>query len=135
MKAQSLAIDTREDALFPVERTTLCNLSQRQAWRTARLITRTLDSSGVLQMNVRDILHTMTEFLSQRYKATIVNCECLRRMEHEMFKVMPTAMREDLVVEFTDMELYLTVRQGTPNKSPGWNGINLEFYKKYWGVI
>jgi len=44
-KAQSVAVDTREDVLYLQERPTLFHLSQRQAWRTARLVTSMVDTS------------------------------------------------------------------------------------------
>jgi hypothetical protein len=37
--------------------------------------------------------------------------------------------------DITDLELYMTVKEGASNKSPAWDGISLEFYKTYWGVI
>ena len=44
-KAQSVAVDVREDVLYLQERPTLFHLSQGQAWRTARLVTSMVDTS------------------------------------------------------------------------------------------
>jgi hypothetical protein len=59
------------------------------------------------------------EFLRQYYDATTVNDECLSRMELEVSKFVPLHMTENLVVTVTEMELYLALRQGALNKSPG----------------
>jgi len=55
-------------------------------------------------------------------------------VEQKASKIVPTDVREGLAVPITNGELYLAVRQGVPNKSPGWDGINLEYYKMYWDV-
>jgi hypothetical protein len=103
--------------------------SDRQVRKAARLVTKMLDSSSALPTSSRDILHITTEFLSQCYKVTTLNCECLRRMEHEASKAVPTNVREDLVAPITCTECNLAVLHRAPNKSPGWNRISLEFYK------
>jgi len=62
------------------------------------------------------------------------NCKCLQRVEQEASTVVPMDVREGLAALITDGELYLAVRQGAPNKSPGWNGITFEYYIMYWAV-
>jgi hypothetical protein len=111
MKDQSLVIDTREDVLFPEEKPTIFHLSQRRYRMSARLITRLLDSSGIVQTSSRDILRAMASFLSQRYEDMIVTCDRIICMEKEVYMVVPSDMREDLVGEITKMELYMAVRQ------------------------
>jgi len=71
------------------------------------------------------------EFLRQRYESMTVNGDCRSRMELEVSNFLPLHMRENLVVTVTDMELYLALRQVDLNKSPGYDGINLEFSIKY----
>ena len=56
-------------------------------------------------------------------------------MEQEASKLVPTDMRQDLVLSMTDMELYLVLRHGAPNKSPRWDGISVEFHITYWDVM
>jgi len=119
-KAQPLATDTREDVLYQEEMPTI-HPSKRQVRRAALLITRMLDSSSALPTSSRDILHIMTEFLSQFYKVTTLNCELLRRMDHEASKAVPTKVRKDLVATITGTKCNLAVLRGAPNKSPGWN--------------
>jgi hypothetical protein len=45
--------------------------------------------------------------------------------------IVLTDVGEGLAAPITDGELYLAVRQAAPNKSPGWDGITLEYYKMY----
>lgn len=78
-----------------------------------------LDSTGAVLTSSIDISRNMMEFLRQRYDVITVNGECLSRMELEVSKFVPLYMRENLVVTVTDMELYLALRQGALNKSPG----------------
>lgn len=60
-----------------------------------------------------------------------VICECLRRMEQDVTKVLSTNIRKDFVTPVTDMELPLAVRHGAMNCYPGWDAVNLEFYETY----
>jgi hypothetical protein len=135
MKEQSLAIDMREDVLFPEERPTVFHFSHRQPRRSARLASRLLDSSRLVQTNSRDMSRAMATFLRQRYEDATMNRECLSCMEQEEHMAVPAGIRCYLEGEITEMELYTAVRQGAPNKSQGLDGVSLEFYKKYWGII
>ena len=65
----------------------------------------------------------MTEFLQQWYKVTTLNCECLRRMEHEASRAVPTNVREDLVATITGTECNLAVLRGAPGMESNLFGI------------
>lgn len=101
------------------ERLTLFHFLQRQARRTVQLIIRILDSSCAFLTSSIDIWRNITEYLRQRYDATTVNDECRIRMELEVSKFVPLHVRENLIVTVTNTELYLALRQGALNKSPG----------------
>jgi hypothetical protein len=44
-------------------------------------------------------------------------------------------MWEYLVGHIMDVDLHIAVRQGSSNKSPGWDFISLELNETYWEVI
>ena len=75
MKAQSLAIDTRDEACSPAERPMLFRLFRRRSRKKAQPTTRMSDSFGDLTSS-RSMLHNTTVLLRRRCEATTVDDEC-----------------------------------------------------------
>lgn len=88
-----------------------------------------IDKDGVTQMTTRIILHTFVEFVQSKYDPIQVDDMCVTRVERAGFSTSPLGWRDFLGTPITEEELKAAVKKGAYNKSPGRDGICLEFFK------
>ena len=84
------------------------------------------------QTSARDILRVFSEHMRSKYRPIQVDEDSLRTMLEVGYGCMPDAWREILEMLITAEELKAAVFKGDSKKSPGRDGVGLDFFKVLW---
>jgi len=91
-----------------------------------------LDKTGSLQMSSLDIMRVFAEHFKSKYDTMPVSGECIKRLMDCNLSTVPDAANLALEEPVTLEEIYQAIKTGKPYKTPGYEGIGLEFLKKTW---
>lgn len=97
------------------------------------MITSITDRDGATLPSTGGILHTIVEFLKDKYGPNAVNDASVTLREHVVLK--PLEWRESLEEPITEEDLNDVVNQGACSKAPGRDGIRLEFHNVFCNSI
>ena len=93
-----------------------------------------LDKDKKLIFGTKNIQKRQVEFYKELFTSESVNDD------HSFFlgqggKQLPPSARDDLEIELSNEEVLSAIKKMAINKSPGQDGITIEFYKSYWNLI
>jgi hypothetical protein len=100
----------------------------RKIQRTAHMIH---DKTGTPQKASRDILRVFADHFKSKYDTIEVDGGSLERIMECNMLMIPDAANLALEEPITLGELHHVIKTGKPHKSPGYDGISLEFFKKF----
>jgi len=81
-----------------------------------------------------ELLETVKNFYSELFQATPSDPESTKTFSNETTRVLEP--NDDTIKKtITETELLFTMKQMALGKTPGPDGIGLEFYRKYWNLI
>jgi hypothetical protein len=103
--------------------------------KQGRLITNIKDAEGNTQDTQEAILRTMTYSISGGYNDIPVNSECAEQLCRGIQGTLTSTQQAQLESPVTEIELRQAILQGARRKSPGVDGIMVEFYRWGWKVI
>jgi len=112
-----------------LEATTMIKRRQR---RGQQEISEVQDRDYGWQTSVSDIVRVFSEHMRSKYRPIQVNEDSVRTMLETECGRVPDAWREILEMPMTAEELKTAVFKGDSKKSPGRDGIGLEFFKVLW---
>lgn len=98
-------------------------------------ISQVTDPDDIIHTDQSDILHTFSTFYSKLWTAPSVCDLNILEFLHDDIPKLSNAERSSLISEVTKEEVYLTILDLPPGKSPGPDGFNIEFYRTFWPVI
>ena len=87
-----------------------------------------LDNSDIIELYIY-------KYYEKLYKEEPFNQSMQNKFLDLISKKLNDHDREELDDEITDKEIYRAVMNLNTNKSPGIDGIPIEFYQKYWGIV
>ena len=82
--------------------------------------------------SARDIVRVFSEYIRRKYGPIQVDEECIREMLQAGYGNLSDDCGETLEVLITAEELRAAAFKGDSKKSPGKEGIGLEFFKLFW---
>jgi len=98
-----------------------------------------IDDKGNSIMNPDDILKEEVRYYQKLYTSTIKHMteEEISNLYRNFVKDLniPNVSNEDMELNFDEDELYKVVESFACNKSPGSDGLPIEFYRKFWHKI
>ena len=98
-------------------------------------ITKLKNKNGEIKTEDKEILKIAKEFYSDLYKKAQTN-----EQEQEIFlnkynKKISNDWHPNLIKPFEENELFQALKSMEENKSPGKDGIPMEFYLNFWSII
>jgi hypothetical protein len=129
-----ILMDTVEKDRVQGEEITIHQYIKWRKRRMARTVSYVTDEQGDLQMDKAEILRIFTDHLVQHYGVRTVNVECMHHLLHGGLSVVPFAVNLALDAPIEMEEVWVAIRKGKDNKSPGNDGISNEFFKHTWNV-
>jgi len=133
-KAEGAAIRTRSTYYEQGEKSTkfFHNLEKSQA--KSKIITCLMDNKGCKVSGMKDILETERNFFQGIYSSKIKRAEC-DQTRWDLFFAADTKNLDplvDLEVPISEEELFKALLESDNNKSPGTDGLPVDFYKVFW---
>ena len=128
-------IELRSLDIFQEERMSLFHLIKRRERRGKREIARVQERERGWQTSARDIVRVFSEHMQKKYCPIQVDEDCVRRMLETDHGSMPEEGKNMLEIPITTEELKTAVYKGNIKKSPGRDGIALEFFTVLWDAI
>ena len=113
----------------------LLHLIKRRQRRGQREISEMQNRDQGWQTSARDILRVFSEHMRSKYRPIQVDEDSVRTMLGTGYGCVPDAWREILEMPITAKELKAVVFKGDSKKSPGRDGVALEFLKVLWEDI
>ena len=83
-------------------------------------------------MSAKDIARVFSEHMRSKYRLTQVGEDRVRTMLETGYGCMPDAWKDTLEMPITAEDLKAAVYKGDSKKSPGRDGVGLEFFKVLW---
>jgi hypothetical protein len=96
--------------------------------------------TGEITTNKDEILDTETKFYKELFTSTITNKdkETIQE-ENSMFDIKGKKLKlenhDQLTKPIEELEIWNIIKNNPPEKSPGTDGFNNEFYKEHWPII
>ena len=132
--SQRLLVDIGEQDRLQGEEPSLHHLLKARKRKAKRLITQVLDDNDILQTSSMSIMKVFSSYFRTKFQPIQVDDGSLKRLANCGVKcVTPetyAAIQEPITLE----GLHIAITQGKSHKSPGQDGICLEF-KTAWDVI
>jgi len=128
-------LDTKEHDLFEGENPSLFHVLRILRRRENRDIRQVTDEHGYTHSTFRDIAAAFVTHLSRKYQPTAVDETALDTPGNFLHPVCQTAYTEQLEQPITNDELLAALRAGARRKSPGIDGLSLEFYMANWETV
>jgi len=101
-------------------------------------ITELRDSQGILHHDLNTLEHLCTDFYTKLYTTESITPEILSDREAIlscMSSRFPPSIGHQLEGPFTEQELYHALKQMAKGRSPGPDGITVDFFCQYWNLI
>jgi len=128
-------LDTKEHDLFEGEEPSLFHVLRILRRRENRDIRQVTDEHGNTHSTFRDIAATFVTHLRRKYQPIAVDETALDTLRNFLHPVCQTAYTEQLEQPITNDELLAALRAGARRKSPGIDGLSLEFYTANWETV
>ena len=93
------------------------------------------EGPGSIHSTFRDIVTTFVTHLSRKYQLIAVDETVLAALRNFLHAVCQKAYAEQLEQPITNDELLAALRAGARRKSPGIDGLSLEFYTANWETV
>ena len=128
-------LDTHPNDMLEGEEPSLYQILKIQKRRTAREIKRIKDSYGTEYTAPKDIAAVFVQHYEQTFKPIAADRHALQTLMQYMRPVDQQKYKEQLEQPITPDEVYRAIRAGAKRKTPGIDGICLEFYASHWNLI
>ena len=128
-------VELRSPDIFQEERMSLFQLIKRREKRGKREIARVQEREHGWQTSARDIIRVFSEHMREKYSPIQEDEDCVRRMLETDHGSLPLEGQNMMEIPITTEDLKAVVYKGNINKSPGRDGIALEFYTVLWDQI
>ena len=99
------------------------------------MITELQDKNGQTQTENEKLIEIVEDYYTKLYTPSRVDIIKQQQLLRNVDKTISARDKQFLDAPITAQELEQTVRQLHDNKSPGYDGINAEFYKAFWYLI
>ena len=132
-KQRGVQIRSREKVILNEEKPTKFFYMKEQQQQQKKTI-QSLKSSQPTKIvtETRDILKSIHEFFSEVYSKQTLNTELQDEyLQHTQSKLTEQD-RQNLDLPITAQELFETIQRTDTNKSPGIDGLPIEFYETFW---
>ena len=103
--------------------------------RETRAIRQVQDLKGNIITRTRDVIDTVVTHLSQKYGPIDADSTSVTILQSVIRPVCQTKNADQLQEPVTSEEILTALRAGTRHKTPGFDGISLEFYTANWETI
>ena len=103
--------------------------------RTAREITQIQDAQGTRHKTFKGIAATLVQYYAQNFGPIQVDNHAIQMLKQHIPPADHQKYRTHLEQPITSEEVYQAIRVGTKRKTPGIDGICLEFYATHWKMI
>lgn len=97
-----------------------------------KTMTKLIKDNGEVITGTKDILQYQFQFYTHLYQQPEMELQPLPFCVH---KLLTREERDSINGPLTIMEIDKSLQQMTPNKTPGPNGLSLNFYQKFWNKI
>ena len=105
---------------------------QAQTYKIDKL----LSSNGVYVDKIQDMIVTINDFYTKLYSAEDINDrDTANVIGNVSTKQIPVEIFEELENGFCEEEIKEALFKMNKNKSPGLDGLTVEFYKAFWGTL
>ena len=128
-------IRCRERLILNGEKPTRFFFQKEQSMQRKKHITSLYDTSNVLQTETQPILQTLRSFYQTLYTKKPTSIVKQTELLSQLTATVPPALALALDCPITEGELYTTITQMATNKSPGIDGIPIEFYTAFWPLL
>ena len=132
---QKMMIDTEEQNRLPVENPSLYHFIKSRKRKHKRTIQQIRDEHGTTHTTTMAIMRALTAHFSTKFQPLQIAEESVRQTLNCDLKEITNLMNTTLEEPMTMNELWSTIIKGKPHKSPGHDGIGLEFYRGAWELI
>jgi hypothetical protein len=103
--------------------------------RDTRVITQIEDADGTTHTTFRDIAATFVQHLAQKFRPLEVDPQAINTILQHIPPVDPQTHAAHLERPIMTDEIHRALRAGARRKTPGIDGIWLEFYLTHWASI
>jgi len=134
-RANKTLLDTKEQDLLEGEEPSLFQVLRILKQRESRNIRQVTDEHGNTLSTFRDIAANFVTQLTHKYQHIPVNETALATLQNFPHPVCQMAHAEQLQQPITNDELLAAWRAGARRKSPGIDGLSLEFYTATWETV
>ena len=136
-KAKACQIRARAKWIEEGEKNTAYFLQLEKRRQTYNTITKLQTESGEIVASNKDILNTASEFYEDLYSSKIANSENLEHYLSKCYSENVLSQNESKLCEglMNENECYEALTKMKKNKSPGSDGIPVEFYIHFWADI
>jgi hypothetical protein len=131
---KALTVDSDDNTYFPTEKYSMHHLLQTQKRRQHRAITEITNQPGMRHTTPTAITTTLT-MEKEMYAKIDPDNEDMRDMADEEFQTITNESNKSIAAPLREAELQDAIKQGARRKSPGPDGISLEFYIVMWEII
>jgi len=128
-------IELRTQDILQAELMSLFQVIKRRQRRGQREISEVQDRDQGWKTSARDILRVFSEHMRSKYRPIQVDEDSVRTMLETGYGFVPDGWKETLEMPITAEDLKAVVFKGDSKKSPGRDGIGLEFFKVIWEDI
>ena len=94
-----------------------------------------IDDDGDLHADTPTMLHIVTQYYTSLYTPSPVNHTTQNKLLRNVHTSVSRQDRDALDAPFTLAELQAAVRSLKPGKSPGLDGLPIEFYQRFWPLL
>ena len=133
-RANKALLDTKEHDLLEGEEPSLFQVLRILKRRESRDIRQLTDEHGNTLSTFRDIAANFVTQLTRKYQHIPVDETALATLQN-FHPVCQMAYAEQLQQPITNDELLAALRAGARRKSPGIDGLSLEFYTANWETV
>jgi hypothetical protein len=117
------------------EEPSLHHLLKERKRQQQRTINTLYDAEGVLQDTSINILRDFAGYFKDKYATKPIQPDKIRALLDCNLPKIPDEEHEHLEKLISTEEIYQAIQKGKPHKSPGQDGIPLEFYIQKWNTM
>ena len=125
-------VRSREQQLLNEDQPTHFFFHQEQLLQNKKHISAVHSSDGVLQTDPSNVMRTLHDFYQDLYTPRNTSPAAQTHFLNQLTATVPPPLATTLDSPFTIAELYTVITHMASNKSPGIDGLPVEFYQVFW---
>jgi len=101
----------------------------------SKIISTLINSNGDKIEGIKEVLEEEKNFYAEIYKSKINQADIDQNLWNQFFPDAQPERFEDLEEPLTETEIWVALQESENNKSPGTDGLSVDFYKVFWKKI